>query len=239
MNYNRTLKRAIVTICSNNYFPYARILLDSLKRYHPEASLFLCLADIKNHKIDLGIEGVEIIEARELGIPNFLDLAFRYTIMEFNTAIKPFMLRYLIEKRDFDQVIYLDPDIELFSPMKKVLTSFEEGANFILTPHLTSPAEDSSNYPDDVGIMRAGVYNLGFIAVTNHSSVLDFLYWWSRRLRFQCLDQQDKGIFVDQKFVDLLPGFHDNVKVLRDPNKNTLNLLTGIMRLLMSAKNAD
>ena len=209
---------AIMTICSNNYFPYARTLFSSLRRYHPEAALFLCLADIKSDW-ELGIDEVEVIEARELGIPNFPDFAFRYDIMEFNTAVKPFMMRFLLEERNFEQVIYLDPDIELFAPMTGIFAALKKGANFVLTPHITAPAE-AGYYPDDIGIMKAGIYNLGFIGIDNSDAAINFLHWWGRRLRFYCLNQQEQGIFVDQKFVDLLPGFQPGVEILRDTNLN-------------------
>ena len=207
-------KRAIVTICSGNYFPYARILFSSLKTYHPEASLFLCLADTLQPGIELGIAGVEVIPADVLDIINFTDFAFRYDIMEFNTAVKPFVMQWLMEVRNFEEIVYLDPDIELFAPMTPVFEAFAGGANFVLTPHLTAPAE-FGEFPDDIGIMKAGVYNLGFIGVKNSLDGISFLHWWGRRLRFQCINQQDKGIFVDQKFIDLLPAFHDNVAILR------------------------
>ncbi|MDJ0533613.1 MAG: hypothetical protein QNJ70_14190 [Xenococcaceae cyanobacterium MO_207.B15] len=212
-------KRAIVTICSSNYFPYARILFHSLQKYHPEASLFLCLADTPNSEIDLGIEGVEVIPAEKLGISNFPDFAFRYDIMEFNTAVKPFVMKLLIEERNFEQVVYLDPDIELFAPLTPIFEAMKAGANFVLTPHITEPAE-FKEFPDDIGIMKAGIYNLGFIALNNSPDAIAFLHWWSRKLRFQCINQQDRGIFVDQKFVDLLPAFHDNVAILRDRTLN-------------------
>ncbi|MGK7958708.1 MAG: glycosyltransferase family 4 protein [Crocosphaera sp.] len=221
---HKSPKRAIMTICSNNYFPYARTLLSSLKRYHPEASLFLCLADISNPDIELGIESVTIVEGRQLGIPHFEDFAFRYDIMELNTALKPFMMAYLVEQLGFEQVVYLDPDIELFAPLDPIFNALNNGSNFVLTPHITTPAETPEEtieyFPSDIGIMKAGIYNLGFIAVSNHGDAIQFLHWWGRRLRFQCLNQQHNGIFVDQKFVDLLPGFHDNVKVLRNPTLN-------------------
>jgi glycosyltransferase involved in cell wall biosynthesis len=209
---------AIVTICSNNYFPYARVLFSSIHRYHPEAELFLCLADIKS-EIEFGIDGVEIIEAKDLEIPDFWDFAFRYDIMEFNTAVKPFVIRTLLEKRNFDRVIYLDPDIELFAPMTPVIEALETGANFVITPHLTAPAE-TEYYPNDIAIMKCGIYNLGFFAASNSEETLNFLRWWGRRLRFYCINQQDEGIFVDQKFIDLLPSFSDRVKILRDTNLN-------------------
>ncbi len=212
-------RRAIVTICSNNYFPYARVLFSSLQRYHPEASLFLCLADIKESNTDLGIEEVEVIEARSLDIRNFSDFAFRYDIMEFNTAVKPFILRKLIEERDFEQVVYLDPDIEMFAPMTSVFDALDGGADFVLTPHLTAPAE-FAEFPNDIGIMKSGIYNLGFIALSNSLDVINFLHWWGRHLRFECLNLQEQGLFVDQKFVDLVPGFYDNVTILRDCSLN-------------------
>jgi len=209
---------AIITICSNNYFPYARVLFSSLRRYHPEAALFLCRADNKSN-LELGIEGVKIIEVQDLDIPNFFDFAFRYDIMEFNTAVKPFVIRLLLEKWDFGRVIYLDPDIELFAPMTVVIEALAKGADFVLTPHITAPAE-TDYYPDDIAMMRSGIYNLGFLAVSNSESTLIFLHWWGRRLRFYCLNQIDRGIFVDQKFIDLLPSFCERVKILRHPNLN-------------------
>ncbi|MDJ0900192.1 MAG: glycosyltransferase [Xenococcus sp. MO_188.B8] len=214
-----TPKRAIVTICSGNYFPYARILFTSLQQYHPEASLFLCLADKLQPDGELGIEGVEVIPAADLAITNFADFAFRYDIMEFNTAVKPFVMQDLIENRGFEEVVYLDPDIELFAPMSPVFEAFAKGADFVLTPHITEPAE-FGEFPDDIGIMKAGIYNLGFIAVNNSLDGISFLHWWGRRLRFQCVNRQSEGIFVDQKFVDLLPSFHDNVAILRDRSLN-------------------
>ena len=213
-------KRAIFSICSNNYFPYARILFSSLKKHHPEASLFLCLADIPKSEINLNIDGVEVIPATELAVDNFADFAFRYDIMEFNTALKPFFFSWLIQERGFEEVVYLDPDIEVFEPLNPVFKSFEQGADFNITPHLTSPAE-FAEFPDDIGIMKAGIYNLGFIGMNNSQAAQSFLAWWQRRLRYQCVNQQDQGIFVDQKFVDLLPAFHENVAILRN---HTLNV---------------
>lgn len=212
-------KRAIMSICSTNYFPYVRTLFTSLKKYHPSVNLFLCLADIENPTFPLDIEGVEIIEARKLEIPHFQDFAFRYDIMEFNTAVKPFMMKFLIENYGFEQVVYLDPDIELFAPIEPVFSALDNGANFVITPHITKPAE-GPEYPNDIGIMKAGIYNLGFIAVNNSNDAINFLHWWGRRLRFQCINNQKEGIFVDQKFVDLLPAFHKNVTILRNTTLN-------------------
>jgi hypothetical protein len=81
--------------------------------------------------------------------------------MEFNTALKPFMIRHLIES-GFSIVLYFDPDIEVFAPLDVVIDPLRAGCSFILTPHICQPAEGDA-FPDDIGIMRAGIYNLGFL----------------------------------------------------------------------------
>jgi hypothetical protein len=46
------------------------------------------------------------------------------------------------------------------------------------------------------------------------------LRWWFRRLRYECVSEQDRGVFVDQKFMDLIPGFSDAACILRDTTCN-------------------
>lgn len=210
---------AIFTICSNNYLPFAHVLLASVRRHHPEAALFLCLADRKVDSHGFYGKNWTLIEAHDLAIPDFLSFAFRYDIMEFNTALKPFMFLHLIDDLGFDDVIYFDPDIELFAPLAPVLTMLRSGASFVFTPHLCAPSENRQE-PNDLSIMRAGSYNLGFLAVSNTEETADLLGWWARRLRYQCINDQPGGIFVDQKFMDLIPSFAAKAAICRNTALN-------------------
>jgi len=205
---------AVFTICSNNYLPMAKVLFASATCYCPEAALYLCLADERLPDTGRYPANVDIVAAEELAIPDFRSFAFRYSIMEFNTALKPFMFRYLISQ-GFTAVLYFDPDIEVFSPLDVVLAPLRAGCCFVLTPHICQPAEGDT-FPDDIGIMRAGIYNLGFLGVGVGPDTERLLRWWSRRLRYHCVSEQDRGVFVDQKFMDLIPGFTDSVCIVRD-----------------------
>jgi hypothetical protein len=209
---------AIFTICSNNYLPMAKVLFASAERHCPDAELFLCLGDKRLHDSARYPDSARLVTAEELAIPDFHNFAFRYSIMEFNTALKPFMIRYLLGQ-GFDAVLYFDPDIEIFAPLDVIIDPLRAGYSFVLTPHLCQPAEGDA-YPDDFGIMRAGIYNLGFIGVGVGADTERLLRWWSRRLRYHCVSEQDKGVFVDQKFIDLLPGFTDSVRIVRDSGCN-------------------
>ena len=208
---------AIFTICSNNYVPMASVFLDSARRHHPEAALHLCLADTLLDGLDYP-QGCTLTEARDLGVPDFSAFAFRYDVMEFNTALKPFMIRRLLAQ-GYRSVLYFDPDIEIFRPLTEITDALAAGAPAVLTPHLCAPSEHGA-FPDDTGIMRAGIYNLGFLGVGAGQAAEALLRWWSRRLEYQCVNDQPNGIFVDQKFIDLVPGFADGVAILRHPALN-------------------
>ena len=65
----------------------------------------------------------------ELAIDDLDDMAFRYSILELNTAIKPYCFDYLFDALRYDTAIYLDPDILVLSPLDHVRTALEEGAS--------------------------------------------------------------------------------------------------------------
>jgi glycosyltransferase involved in cell wall biosynthesis len=209
---------AIFTICSNNYVSMARVFVASYRRFHPEATIYLCLADAVLPDDGFYPEDCVVVSVEELDIPDIRSFLFRYDIMELNTAVKPFMFQYLF-RMGHDMVLYFDPDIQVFSRLDQILTLLRDGGSFVLTPHLCAPAEGEA-FPDDIGIMRAGIYNLGFLGVRACDEAEAILAWWARRLEYQCISDQNAGIFVDQKFMDLLPGFADNARILRDPTVN-------------------
>ena len=210
---------AIFTICSNNYVPMARVLLQSAGEHHPEADLFLVLADRVAALPELYDPAWTVIPAEQLDIPGFKSFAFRYDIMEFNTAVKPFAFCHLLAERGYDHVIYFDPDIVVYRPLTAVLTSLQGGSSFVLTPHIDRPLEVEEE-PDDISIVQAGIYNLGFLAVRRCEESMWVIEWWARRLRFQCFGEQEKGIFVPQKFIDLVPGFAPAAHIAHDVTLN-------------------
>jgi len=197
----------------------ARTFFDSVRRHQPDADLFLCLAD-RSLEID-GFYGPDwhVVEAKDLAIFDFAGFSFRYDVMEFNTALKPFMFQHLLERLSYDIVLYFDPDIEVFQPLNAIVLKLSEGASFFLTPHLCSPRENEGD-PNDITIMKAGIYNLGFLGIARGEEASRVIAWWARRLRYQCLNAQSEGIFVDQKFMDLVPGFAPHAHISHDTTLN-------------------
>lgn len=207
------------TIISKNYLSYARTLFKSLKRFYPDYRFFVCLADTTDSYFDPKKEIFEVVEAKRLSIPDFERFAFRYDIVEFNTAVKPFMFKWLFENTGTDSIIYLDPDIFVLSKLNEVEKLLSEGSMAVITPHTCDPIEDNES-PNEIDMLRAGIFNLGFIAVRRCDDALKFIGWWAEKLIYDCRIDLESGLFVDQKWIDLLPSLFNNVTILRHSGYN-------------------
>lgn len=214
-----TMLTAIFTIVSRNYLPYASVLMKSIEANCPEYRRFVCIADEMDHALAAPTNLFDIISASEVCGASFAGMAFRYDVMEFNTAVKPFMFRWLLEQQGFDRAIYLDPDIFVYRPLAEVDRLLDDGASAIFTPHLLRPLEDGLR-PDDHDILQSGVYNLGFAAMRRVPETLEFLHWWGRRLEYQCYCDVGGNLFTDQRWCDYAPAFLPAIAILRHPGYN-------------------
>lgn len=209
----------IFTIAAKNYLSYVRTLFHSVVKQSPEHKCYLFLADRIDNCFDPQLECFNVIEVEDIGVPNLKEMAFRYDITEFSTAVKPFVFQWIFANIDCDSVVYLDPDIMVFSPLSEVESWLEKGVSVVATPHITQPLEDTHK-PSDLDILQAGVFNLGFIAFNRCPESDAFLRWWADRLVNYCTFDKEQGLFVDQKWCDFLPCFVDNLVTLRDPGYN-------------------
>jgi len=212
-------RTAVCTIASKNYLHYCRTLMDSLQRVHPDWERHLLLVDEIQGAFDPAAEKFNVVEVARLPLPQPRKFFFRYTIMELNTAVKPWLLDWLLHEKGYDRVVYLDPDIRVYAPLTEIGDAFDAGANMVLTPHLTGRLDDGRR-PTEQDIVQAGAFNLGFIALRRTDAMRDFLRWWQGKLEYACVVDQDAGLFVDQKWMDLAPGMFPGVIILRHEGCN-------------------
>ena len=209
---------SVFTICSRNFTAYAKTLFESVNQYHPDAEMFLILCDDVDSEYLKESFPFKIVTLSELEIPGVEEMAQRYNITEFNTAIKPFAFSYLFRKLGKSQIIYLDPDIILLSPLQEVVDEFSRGAECVLTPHILQPAENVEM--SDIRMLQFGIYNLGFLGLRKTPDVLQIVDWWERQLVEKCVINLPEGLFVDQKWADLFPAFIKRTSVLHHPGYN-------------------
>lgn len=212
---------AICTIISKNYLSFARVLTDSFLKHNEGGRVFVLLVDRIEGYFNPNEEAFELIAIEELKdeIPHFWRFCFQYTQLELNTAVKPYLLKYLLKKYNLKKLIYFDPDILITDSLDE-LSKLLNSHSILLTPHLTSPIEEDGCEPSEKGILTAGVYNLGFIALANTGISRGFLEWWKKRTYNDCLVAPERGFSIAQKWIDLVPGIFEGVYILREPGYN-------------------
>jgi glycosyltransferase involved in cell wall biosynthesis len=206
------------TVATKNHLARVRVLMDSIARWHPECRGVLFLADQPDGCFDPSGESFEVVPAESLGLPTFFDMALRYDAMEFTTAFKPFGFQWLFAQ-GAEAVIYLDSDIEVHSRLDQAVASLRQGDSVVLTPHANLSLVDDF-IPDDHQFLKAGVFNLGFMAARNCPDARRFIEWWGRRLQTQCISDQADNLFVDQRWCDLAPALVERLAVLKAPGYN-------------------
>lgn len=210
------------TSASFAYLDRVRVLAETLALYQPTWKLHLCLVDQEpeGFVFDPATELLEsVVRVEDLGIPDLRQWMFQHDIIEACTAVKGKMLLHLFDM-GCEKVIYFDPDIALFSEVNE-LSSLLDRHNVLLTPHQTDPADDMASIQDnEIGSLKWGIYNLGFLAVANTAEGRRFAEWWWSRLRHFCVDDVPAGLFTDQKWCNHVPSLFDGVHILRDPGYN-------------------
>lgn len=207
-------KKAIFTIASKNYSPLARVMLSSSINHNPDVDHYYFLVDEDDSGVVGADDGIYLIKANELGVDDFCRMSFYYNVTELNTAVKPFAFRFLL-KNGYENVLYFDPDICIYSSLDIVFNYLRTNA-IVLTPHITAPiGEDDECVPHEIVHLRTGTYNLGFIGVSSSDETEQFIVWWCEKCRKNCFEEIESGLFVDQKWINLVPGFFDNVGILR------------------------
>lgn len=213
---NAARSTAVVTVTTRGHFHRARCLLASVRRHLPEAECFAVLADADDDR-RLGAQDFAVIPVATLPIPDVAGFVHRYRASELCYATKPWALAEMF-RRGFDRAIYFDADIEVYSSLEPMVGMLD-AASILLTPHLALPPSDVEGVAE-IDIVQAGAYNAGFLGLSRGAAADAFLKWWRQKLLHDCRVDVDRGYVGDQRWLDLVPGMFDGVRVVRHPGWN-------------------
>jgi len=209
---------AACTIASFNYLAQVRTFAHSFRKHNPGKPVFVLIVDDSSGLMEFSGEPFEAILAKDLNIPDFLVVAFKFNIIELNTALKPSFIKFLSRERNVSKLLYFDPDICIYAPLTPLFEELDRHP-VLLTPHILSPVTAEAILPESA-FLKFGVFNVGFIGFRPTEETLGVLNWWET----QCLSfghfEPWEGIFVDQKWMNLLPCFSEELKIIRLPGCN-------------------
>lgn len=210
------------TICSNNFLAQAKTVLQSVLRHHPDMKTFIFLVDEKDPAIEYDFFlPAELVLVDEKIVPGFMELVQQYTVMELNSAVRPFIIGYLNGLYPAcDKLYYLDPDMYVYDRLDR-LDQLLETEDIIITPHFLQPIPIDGLRPFENLALNFGTYNLGFLAMNPRTeNFRNFLSWWAERTRQFCHIDLANGYFTDQIWFNLVPLFFKKVHTLTHPGYN-------------------
>ena len=200
------MKKCVFTIVAKNYIGLGKILMNSVKKYNPGVEIRILVADdYTNTEHDSEI--ISIKELVKIEKDLWDNMALKYDITEFCTALKPFCFIKLFDA--FEKLIYLDPDILLFNSLDSVWDWLDK-YSIILTPHVSRIHENYSGELPENQLLGTGVFNLGFCAFSNSECSKKIVNWWCQKLINHCFSDLYNYLYTDQHWMDLIPAYCPN-----------------------------
>lgn len=213
-------KNVVFSIVARNYLSLAYTLGDSLKKYNEDYEYHIIIAD-RFDGLDKTAEPFSVLSLEDIGLEAELldELAFKYGITEFCTAVKPFCFDYFF-KKGFAKAIYFDPDICTFSSLSPIFDELEK-KSIVVTPHFFTAEEDYTGTISEQLLLHVGGFNFGFVGVSTVGGGQAFVNWWKNRLTNFSYQDKIEALHTDQKFGDLIPSFFfDDLFVSKDLGRN-------------------
>lgn len=201
------MKRAFCTISTLSHVFKSKAMLESV-RSQTKADLFCLLTDkgspemendgINYHSLDVlnGLHAKSIIE--------------KYTGNPLRWSCKPLYIEYLL-KQGYDAVIYGDNDLYFYASADFLFDKLES-YDVLLTPHFY-PIDYNENQDQLEANFRVGLFNAGFIGVSKNA--LPAMNWWAGCCKYNVKKAPGRGLFDDQKYLDLFPILFDRVEILK------------------------
>lgn len=212
------IKKAVFTVISTNYLAHARVLAKSFLKNHKGFEFYVVFVDEGYEEYLSKNDEFIAISYKDIGLIEPELMGYQYSLLEFATAVKPTVFKHLFKSYGYRDVIFLDPDILVLNELSEIL-SLLETKSILLTPHTFSPIEGKETTSEEC-LLKAGIYNLGFIALSYNEEVQSFLDWWTSKLEFKCKVDVENGIFVDQKWIDLVPNYFEGCFILKNREFN-------------------
>jgi hypothetical protein len=198
------------TIASSEYEPMVQLLVDSFFKFHPKSRFIIFSGD----QYDLqGIQVTQNLEFRKVdfgAISGSKRLAY--------SRAKPSILKGLLEE-GWQSLVFLDPDMLVMSSLFEVIDVVAKNS-LTLTPHILNLTEENPIDNFDKNLLNAGMFNAGFIGLSHSQKVLEFLGWWESRQVEHGISFPTSGLYFDQRWLDLAPGYFGDICILRDPGVN-------------------
>ena len=206
------------TIAAKSMLASARVVARSFRNHHPHTPFFVLLADEVDDHFDPAKEPFQLLLLRDLDIPDPTRFRFTHPQQRLSYAATPYLIAKLIDL-GYERIVFIKQESLVLGDLRDTVSALPPGS-IALTPHLLAPVDSNDAEERELTILLSGVFNGGFVGVAAGDVSRQFLAWWEERLYSHCLYDVAHGMHYEQRWLDLAPGYFDNVHVVNDPGVN-------------------
>ncbi len=196
------------TISTFHHLYKAYALADSLTVFDCKLIVLLVDGAVEN---TLDHHNISLLGLKDLTADGSTSIIDKYARNQdkLRWALKSVLLLELLKTHD--KIAYVDNDIFFFNSPKFLFDELETNT-LLLTPHFY-PSSPLKNQTWLEANFRLGLYNAGFIGVNNNA--VKALEWWRDCCLYEIKKAYWRGLFDDQKYLNLLPVLFDQVEIIK------------------------
>jgi hypothetical protein len=211
-----TARAHYCTYFDERYLARGLALYASMRRHcQPFRLSVLCMTDQCHQQLTaLGLPDIEPLRLEDLerDHPELLAAKPMRSAIEYYFTCTPALIAWLMNTRsDIETLTYLDADIFFFQRPDLLFDEFAK-SSILIVPHRFSKR--------NAGLLKWGVYNVGWVTFRRDSAGLACLGWWHRSCLEWCHDFVDQGRFADQRYLDEFPQRFERVQIDTHPSIN-------------------
>ncbi len=202
------LTQTFCTTSTRSHLYKCFALAESIAKYKGE--LIVLLTDAKSYEEDPP-ENVQVIFLDDVNssLANQIKIKYKSSPDKLRWSLKPVLIIHLLAKHN--KVIYLDNDLFFFNDFNFLFDHLEISP-LLLTPH-HYPRDPKKELNWFEANFRVGLYNAGFIGA--NTDAISTLEWWAKACLYRCEKNYWRGLFDDQKYLDLFPIIDPSTKTLQ------------------------
>ncbi|MGO9121792.1 MAG: hypothetical protein ACLQPD_29795 [Desulfomonilaceae bacterium] len=211
------VETAICTVATCNYFHFAKTVMESIAKTGTAAERFVFLVDATSDDNPYSSNLFRTITLERISIPKRQQTYFTHSAFEMSALSKPFIVDYLLH-HGYTRVLYIDADTYVYHSLDRTIgqLDYHDG---LFTPHITRSLDDEHT-PNDLDVLTNGTINTGFFALKACNTTGALLKWWQEKVIHDCYNEAQRGVFVEQKWIDLIASLFPTFVLDRSPGMN-------------------
>lgn len=212
-----------ITTTSHMYKTYA--LAESLSATGNNMLHVLVIDGAKNYTF-ADCKFWDLSDLKESKTGNEIAAKYKHEKDKLRWSLKPVFMKHLMQQGISDRIVYLDNDLFFYFDSAFLFDLLKEHS-FLLTPHYykNNPKRDQNWFEAN---FRVGLYNAGFVGAS--IKAIDTLQWWADCCAYRCEKSAIRGLFDDQKYLDLVPVLEESAHIMRHKGCNVAGWNTEVCK---------